>query len=250
MKTLRLIFVLSFAFMVSACGTTSFDASNFQPQMNATQLLNNGEYLLAKREYKEATNYFDAISVRYPFGQLAQQAQLYNIYAYYESGQYAVALANANRFTRLYPLSNNVGYAFYMKGLANFNMNFSFLQKYLPNDLSQRDLTPLKNAFKDFAVAATRFPSAKYAPDARQHMIYIRNLIAEHELKIARFYFERDAYLAALDRANDVVKHYQGTDSVHDALVIVAQSAEKLGLDKQATDAKTLLQMNYPKAKA
>ena len=229
MKMIRLLFLSSLALSLGACSSTNSDPSLFQPEMNPAQLMDGGVTAISKREYHDASHYFDALSIRYPASPLAGQAQLYSLYVSYISGDYPMAMAQAGRYIDLYPTASNVIYAYYIKGLSNFNMNLGFLQKYLPADLAQRDLTSWKTAFNDFSVVVSSPHPNPYKADARQHMVYIRNLIAEHELKVAQFYYDRRAYVPPINRAQDVVSNYGGSSAVHAALTILENAYRELG---------------------
>lgn len=201
-------------------------------------------------DFTKAIGYYEKLETRYPFGVLATQAQLEQAYAYYKSDQPASALATLDRFTRLNPESPEVAYALYLKGLVNFNQGRSFIERFLPIDDSERDPTNLRQAFQDFAELLRRFPHSKYSADARQRMIYLRNVLARHEFNIAKFYYRRKAYVAAANRARYLVRFYSDTPSVPDALVLMVQSYRALGLTGPAADALAVLKANYPKLPA
>ncbi len=199
--------------------------------------------------YENAIKYYEKLEARYPFGRYAMQAQLDVAYAYYKADKPEEAIAAADRFIKLYPQSPFVDYAYYFKGIVNYNRSVDFLDRFIPTDRSQRDPGSALEAFNDFAEVVKRFPDSKYAPDARQRMLYLRGNLARNEVNIAKFYVKQGAYLAAVDRCNHVIQHYQRTSAVRDALVTMIDAYKKLGKDDLATDAQRVLDLNDKEGK-
>jgi outer membrane protein assembly factor BamD len=156
------------------------------------------------------------------------------------------ALSTADRFIRQNPRHPNVDYAYYMKGLIKFNNEVGFFQSLFAADLSQRDASSAREAFEHFSELMRRFPESKYAADARQRMIFLRNRLAEYELHVARFYMSREAYLAAANRAKYVVEHFPKTPAVKEALTIMITAYDLLELDDLAEQTREVLEFNYP----
>ncbi len=199
--------------------------------------------------YENAIKYYEKLEARYPFGRYAMQAQLDVAYAYYKADKPEEAIAAADRFIKLYPQSPFVDYAYYFKGIVNYNRSVDFLDRFIPTDRSQRDPGSALDAFNDFAEVVKRFPDSKYAPDARQRMLYLRGNLARNEVNIAKFYVKQGAYLAAVDRCNHVIRHYQRTSAVRDALVTMIDAYKRLGKDDLATDAQRVLDLNDKEGK-
>ncbi|NCA88327.1 MAG: outer membrane protein assembly factor BamD [Gammaproteobacteria bacterium] len=199
--------------------------------------------------YENAIKYYEKLEARYPFGRYAMQAQLDVAYAYYKADKPEEAIAAADRFIKLYPQSPFVDYAYYFKGIVNYNRSVDFLDRFIPTDRSQRDPGSALEAFNDFAEVVKRFPDSKYAADARQRMLYLRGNLARNEVNIAKFYVKQGAYLAAVDRCNHVIQHYQRTSAVRDALVTMIDAYKKLGKDDLATDAQRVLDLNDKEGK-
>ena len=195
-------------------------------------------------DYEQAIKYYEKLESRYPFGRYATQSQLDVIYAHYKNGDADSAIAAADRFIKLYPQNPYVDYAYYLKGLVNYNRDKSFSSKFLPTDPSQRDAGATLNSFNDFAELVRRYPDSKYAADARLRMVYLRNNLARYQIHVARYYMRRGAYLAAANRANRVVTNFQRTDSVSDALRIMVDAYTKLGMTELANDAQRVLALN------
>ncbi len=231
---------------IVACAAKDYSPNDFK-DYTAKQILQKGEAALAKRDYTEATRYFEAIDALYPFDPEAEQGQLNAIYAYYKAEDYASTLAAANRYIHLYPEGKHTDYAYYMKGVANFDKDRTLLQRVYPKKPESLDVTNLHEAFLNLGELLNKFPKSVYVKDAEKRMLYVRNLLAEHEYQIARFYFDRKAYIAAANRASYVVKHFEGAPQVKDSLKIMVKSYRFLDLDKQAHDAERILRLNYPK---
>lgn len=249
MNCTKLLRVITLSVLLAGCASTPTPSQMYRGQ-TAEQIYHAAETALAKENYADAVQAFEALDSLYPFGAHAQQAQLDLIYAYYKNNDNASAGAAAERYIRLYPRSPNVDYAYYLKGLANYDVDRGWLQHYLPADPALRDPSTLRQAFNDFSELVRLFPNSKYAPDARQRMIYLRNMFGRYELKVAQFYYDRKAYVAAANRASYVLQHYRSTPATQGALVLLVKANRALGLSKAADDALRVLKLNYPKSAA
>ena len=232
---IAVLFLSGCAMPEQADKTKDWSASKFYSE--AKESMDNGDY-------EQAIKYFEGLEARYPFGRYAIQAKLDVIYAHYKDSEPDSAIAAADRFIKLHPQNPYVDYAYYMKGLINFNRNQSFLTRLLPSDPSERDAGATLDAFNDFGELLRRYPDSKYASDARQRMLFLRNNLAKYQIHVARYYMERGAYLAAANRAGRVVSNFQRTDSVKDALEIMIDAYTKLGLKELADDAARVLALN------
>ena len=218
--------------------TQGWDAAKLYAE--ASDELNSGNYATA-------VQYYEKLEARYPFGRYAMQAQLDVAYAQYKAEEPELAIAAADRFIKLYPQNPYVDYAYYLKGIVNYNRSVGFLDRYIPTDPSQRDPGSALDAFQDFSELVRRFPDSKYAEDARQRMLYLRSNLAKHEINVARYYMKRGAYMAAANRATYVIEQFQRTKSVEDALEILIQAYTAIGEDKLAEDARRVLVLNREK---
>ena len=201
---------------------------------------------LAEQNYEKAIEYFELLEARYPFGRYAQQAQLEIAYAYYKYEEPDFAIAAADRFIKIYPRHSNVDYAWYIKGLTNYNRGKTFVDKFLPQDPSERDTYTMRAAYDDFDQLVKSYPNSIYAKDAAQRMIYLRNVLADYELNVADFYLRRGAYVAAANRCKFMIEHYQGAQAMPKALSLLATAYTKLGMTELAEDTQRVLQHNYP----
>ncbi len=242
-KVLILIFV---SFLAACTSTPTKDAFETFPELDARELYESALTSLKSGNYQPAIQRLEALDLRYPFGAYSQQSQLDLIFAYYKRGNNEAALSVADRFIRQNPRHENVDYAYYMKGLVNFNSEVGFFQELFAAKLSERDASTAREAFEDFAELMRRYPESQYAPDARQRMIFLRNRLAEYEIHVARYYMSRDAFLAAANRAKYVVEHYPKTPSVANALDIMVTAYEILELTELADKTRQVLNFNYP----
>ena len=198
-----------------------------------------------KGRYTQAIEDLTNLRTFYPTGQYAEQALLDMMYAQYASGKYEMAAASAEQFINLYPSNPQVSYAYYVRGVANMQGSSEGLKLFKLNQ-AERDTAYLRIAFANFQELINKYPNSPYAPDAAQRMTFIYNQFAESEMSAANWYVEREAYVAAVNRAKWVFQYYPLSESVPDALAVLAYSHEKLGLNDLANEYKTLLQINYP----
>ncbi|MBT9590711.1 MAG: outer membrane protein assembly factor BamD [Thiobacillus sp.] len=199
--------------------------------------------------YERAVKLFETLESRYPFGRYAQQAQLEVAYAYYKDNEPISAIAAADRFIKLHPNHPNVDYAYYLKGLANFNDDLGYLGKIVEQDLSERDPRAARDAFLAFKEVSTRFPDGKYAADSTARMKYLVNALASNEVHVAKYYLKREAYVASANRAKEVLKTYPEAPALEEALAIMVVSYDKLKLTDLRDDAQRVLNLNFPKSK-
>lgn len=215
--------------------------------LTAKQLYEQGTQSVDKGNYTTAIKEFEAMESLYPFSSYAQRAQVKLMDAYYKNEEYASAAASAQRYIHLYPRAENVDYAYYLKGLANFQQYRGAFAKFLPMDESWRDPGTEAQAYADFGVFIQRFPNSRYKDDALQRMIYLRNMFAQRELNNASFYFDRQLYVAAVERANFLIENYPQAPSVEKALKLAYRANMKLGLKAAATDAAKVYESTYHK---
>lgn len=248
-KFIALFVILLFVF-IGGCKTSGLpDTSQLYKTETETQIYQTGLKCMLNGDYNEATKRFETIESRYPFGQFARQTQLNLIYSYYEQDDNLSTLAAVDQYLRLYPRGPDADYAYYMRGLASLNINHGFFEKYFTVDYAKRDLAGMKKAFNDFNRVVSWYPDSRYAADAKQKMIYIRNMIASYVLQTGQYYFDNGAYVAAANRGNEVIKHFQQTPSAPNALILMYKSYQKLGLTKDADETMRVIQLNYPNLK-
>lgn len=240
---------VTFALLLSACGGKGGinDAyKDFRGKTSAT-IFHDGEKALAKHHFDEAVKQFEALDAVYPFGVYSRQGQLDIIYAYYMSGKMPSTMAAADRYIRLYPQGPYADYAYFMRGLSALQQEGSWLSRKIGLSPSGGDMSYVRGAYADMAAIKRYFPKSAYAQAAAFYMAASRKVLADHQMGVARFYFDHHAYLASANRARYVVLHYQGTPTVMPALVMMVNSYRRLGLTEQANNAYAVLAANNPR---
>lgn len=244
--------LVALALLLAGCSSIPFfgkkDEDPEARDINSTeqQMYRQAQGLLRSASYSQAIDSLQRLEARFPFGRYAEQAQLEIIYAHYMAYDQDAARASANRFIRLHPQHSSVDYAYYLRGLASYNKNAGLFDRLFTTDAAKRDINPAREAFADFTQMLSRFPDSNYAPDARARMLYLRDMLARHEVHVADYYMRRGAYVAGANRARYVVENYPRSASVDDALAVLIEANYKLGLEDAANDALRVLAANYP----
>ncbi|WP_338849006.1 outer membrane protein assembly factor BamD [Massilia sp. W12] len=232
---------------LSACGLFP-DRADETKNWTATKLYTEAKEDLTNGNYERAVQLFEKLEARFPFGTYAQQSQMEIAYAHYKQGDQAQALAAIERFIKLHPNHPSVDYMYYLRGLVNFNDKKDFLHAIYDQDPTERDSKATREAFDAFRQLAEKFPASQYTPDAVARMKYLINAMAQYEVHVARYYMRRGAYLAAANRAQTAVRDYNGSPAVEEALWIMAQAYDKMGLNDLRDDALRVFKLNYPKS--
>lgn len=229
--------------LLAGCASTERDPT---ADWSRERLYNEAKQAMERADFTQAIDYFETLEARYPFGDLALQAQLDVAYAYYRYGEDASAIAAADRFIKLHPTHEGTAYAHYLRGLVRYNQGSNLLNNLFPRDLSQMDPSLLRQAFSDFQTVVQQHPDSKWAGDARQRLVYLRNELAAHELGVAEFYFTRSAYTATVNRVNHLLSHYDGAPAVADALALQWRAYRALEMPDMAEDTRRVLARNWP----
>ena len=239
--TLLLCLLLS-AFL-TACSTMEVDPT---AEWTAKDFYDEARSSLDASEFQTAIKNLETLEARFPFDPYAKQAQLDVAYAYYKFEEPESAISAVNRFMRLHPRDSHIDYAYYLKGLVNFNRGSGFMDDWFPRDHARHDASVMQQAYNDFSTLVRLYPDSHYAGDAHQRMIFLLNKMAQKEIEIAEFYIERETWLSAINRAKAVIEHYQDSMWSHRALEIMVEGYKNLGLDNLAADAQRVLSMNGP----
>ncbi|MGE0384826.1 MAG: outer membrane protein assembly factor BamD [Gammaproteobacteria bacterium] len=242
---MKRLLLLSFVLVLSSCSFFK-DKGDDTRGYTAQQLYEKARDRMDSGYYDGAIDLYEKLQARFPFGQYAQQAQLELAYSYYKTEKSAEAVAACDRFIKLYPTHPHIDYAYYLRGLANFNTGKGLTQRFLPTDPSQRDPGGALKSFEDFSDLIKRYPQSRYVTDAQQRMVYLRNILAQNEVNVANYYLRRGAYIAAANRARYVVENFQQTPAMPDALVIMAQAYKIMDMNDLANDAVRVLELNFP----
>ena len=242
----RLPCLLAILLILGGCSIFGSDDEERDVNRTEEQIYEMAQGNLRTGNMQLAIERLQMLEARFPFGPYAEQAQLEIIYAYYQGYQAEEARAAATRFIRLHPQHPSVDYAHYMAGLSSFSRDLSFIDRLFNLDPSRRDVGAARQAFSDFSRLLTLYPNSQYAPDARQRMIHLRNLLAASEINVARYYMRRQAFLAAANRSRYVVENYPNTPSVPDALALMIECYQRIGMQEAANDSLQVLVENFP----
>lgn len=239
----RLIAALLTALLAAGCGKGDRDMRS-----GAEELFERGTKSMKSGNFTNAIGYYEGLEARYPFSNQAKQAQLNLIYCYFRNGDRELAVDAATQFERENPTHPRVDYALYMRGLANFAPQHNVFHRVFNVDLWKRPPVNARESFSAFSRLVQRYPQSRYAPDAHQRMVFLRNRLAQHENYVAEYYYKRGAFAAAANRAKFVVDTYEGAPAVADSLFIIMSAYEKLGMQDLAADTRRILEENYPDA--
>jgi len=239
--------LLAALLLLALAGCSSLDSANdetvgWSPQ----RLYGEAKDAQTSRDWQKAIKLLEKLEARYPYGRYAQQAQLEVAYCQYKDGERAAAIAAADRFIKLYPNHPNVDYAWYLKGLINFNELQGMLSWLTTPDMSDRDPKASREAFVAFKEVATRYPESRYAEDAAARMRFLVNALANNEVHVARYYMKRGAYVAAANRAQYAIAHYPQAPAVEEAMVILMRAYDALGMGDLRESTERVLMKNFP----
>ena len=236
---------IALAVLLQACSTTPVDETiGWSPNRLYTEAIDERD----AGNFERAVTLFEKLEGRAAGTPLAQQAQLEKAYAQYKSNERPAAIATLDRFMKLHPASPAYDYALYMRGIVNFNDDLGMFSSFTRQDLSERDQKAAKESFESFKELVTRFPASRYAPDARARMNYIVNSLAQYEVHVARYYYSRGAYLAAINRSQLAISDYREVPAVEEALYIMVRSYDALGMTQLRDDTQRVLTTNYPQS--
>lgn len=243
--TFKTIFLILFLTLMGCSSSDDIEVDKV-PDKSAQALFTDARAALDSGLYKKAIQILSAIDSRFPFGPISHQVQLDLIYGYYKSGDAAQGIALAERFLRLNPNHANTDYVYYMRALINISTEENLFQDMAGIDRSDRDPTASRDAFNDFKTILTDHPQSKYAADARKRMVQIKSRLAKYELSVARFYLKREAYASAANRGRYIVEYFSPSEAVEQALEIMIECYDKMGLDELKSNARQVLAANYP----
>ena len=246
MRKYNLSFVAVILILIQGC--TFLETVKVDPYENMTEesLYAQGSIFLENGDIPSAITVFETLEAKYPFSTYSQQSVLDLAYAYYDFGQKDETIAECDRFIDLYPNHPNLDYAYYLRALSNLEKEQPFFQDILGQDVSKYDVSRLKNAYNDFLFIANRFSKSKYADDAKNRLVFLRNSMAKHEVYIAKYYLKRGAYLASSERAKYMLEKYPGAPATKEALLVLIKSYNNLGLLDSAKVTADILVKNFP----
>lgn len=244
---LRLLLVLIVLAAASGCSRFNlFNRDSPLETLPVEQMYAEGNEAVRNGNFSRAARFHRRLISRFPYGPYTEQAQLELAYAQYKGNDPEEALSTLNRFTKTYPTHPHIDYAYYLRALVNFQREATVLDRLARIDQTQRDQASVRTSFNDFAELIRRYPNSRYALDARQRMVYLRNQMARHEMNVARYYLRREAYVAAAKRSQFLIENFPQAEQVPDALAVMSESYARLGQEELAADARRVLEANAP----
>ena len=248
-KTVRTVMLMAVGFSLLV-GCASKEKNEFAG-WSVDKLYTEGRDQMNAGDYTRSSLLLEATIAQYPFSVQATQAQLELPYVYWKDESRLKALAAADRFITLNGSHPQLDYMYYLKGIINYNNNTGFIKTLLTRDVGSNASDPraATEAFNAFKTLVTKFPESRYAPDARKRMVQLVNTLSQQQLRIAEYYYDRGAYLAAINRAQGILKNFDGTISTENALIIMMQSYDKLGMNDLRDDTRKVLLTNFPNSK-
>lgn len=244
-RSVTALAALALAIALGGCGLFG-NKGDPQKDWNAADYYNAAKTEFDNHNWDSAIKLYEALEAKYPFGRFAQQAQLEVAYAYYKQGETASAITALEKFIKLHPNHANIDYALYLKALVNFREDLGPLTRVIPQDLADRDPKAARESFEAFKELVTRFPESRYVDDSRKRMAYLVEALSRHEINVARYYLARGAYLAAANRAQDAIIKFPNSTAHHQALDIMVEAYDRMGLTELRDDAKRVIARNYP----
>ncbi len=233
------------ALALAGCGLFK-DKEDIQKEWSAEQFYRAAKEELDNGAYDAAIKLYEKLEAKFPFGRYAQQSQLEVAYAYYKQGETAQCISALDKFMKLHPNHPNADYALYLKALANFKEDLGPLTAIAKQDLADRDAKAARESFESFKEVVTRFPQSRYVNDSRERMIYLVEALARHEVHVGRYYLRRGAYLAAANRAQDAIVRFPNSPMHREALEVMVEAYDRMGLTELRDDTKRVLAKNFP----
>jgi outer membrane protein assembly factor BamD len=237
------VLVVLAALLLAGCAT---DLQDETAGWSAQRLYAEAKDAMSSQDWPRAIRYLETLEARYPYGRFAQQSQLEVAYAHWKDSERASAIAAVDRFIKMYPNHANVDYAWYLKGLINFNDQYGMLSQLTTPDMSDRDPKSTRESFASFKEVVTRFPESRYAADAAARLRYLVNALASHEVHVARYYMKRGAYLAAANRAQYAIQHYSQAPAIEEAMFVLVLAYDRLGMSELRDSVDRVMRTNFP----
>jgi len=244
--TIRFIIYIAIAFSIAGCGPAKDDI-DVTADWSAEKFYFAARAELNDENYLTAIEYYETLESRFPFGKYATQAQIDVAYAYYKFDEPDSAITAIDRFIKLHPRNPRVDYAYYLKGLVNFERGGTLLDVISERDLSDFDKNLLLAAYNDFRVLTQRFPDSQYVTDARKRMVFLRNQLARSDYSIANYYASREAWIAVTNRTRFILQNFQGASVIRSTLELQLRAYQALELEDLANDTQRIIDLNYNK---
>jgi len=239
----RLLPILLALTTLTACSSFS---EKPESEWTAQEFFQQAKGAFNSQQWEAAINYYEKLKAYYPYGKYAEQAYLDLAYAYYKYEEPKSAIREVEEFIRIYPKHQALPYAYYLRALAADSINQSWFDQYI-TDPAKRDIKSTQQAYDYYLALLKRFPNTKYSAESRRRLIALTNRLARHQYLVAKFYYEQRAYLAAANRAKEVVEKYPRAVVNLKALKLLAQAYTKLKMQQNAEDAWRVYHYNVKK---
>jgi outer membrane protein assembly factor BamD len=242
-KITALLGMFAITLLLFGCAGKDYDET---VNWSQSKLVESAKDAMTSGDFPRCVKYYEKVEARYPFGPIAEQAQINTAYCNWKANEQEAAIAAINRFIQLHPGHPEIDYAYYLKGLITFNDNSGFLGQFSGQDLSERDPKASKDAYEAFKYLTTNYPNSKYTPDALDRMRYIVNALAESDVNAARYYYRKGAYIASINRSQNAIRDYDRAPAIEEALYLMVKSYDALGMKDLSADAKRVFDTNFP----
>ena len=229
----RLVSAVLLVLALAACGDDEGPVYIEQP---VEQLYNRALNALYLKNYEESARLFDEVERQHPYSAWASKAQLMAAFAQYQDSKYDDAINTLDRFIQLHPGHKDIAYAYYLRGISYYEQI---------SDV-ERDQKMTRLALANLDEVSRRFPDSKYARDSRFKMDLTRDHLAGKHMSIGRFYLSGGEYLAAINRFRIVIKNFQTTTHVPEALHRLVEAYLAIGVVDEAQANAAVLGYNYP----
>ena len=244
-RSVTALAALLLAIALGGCGLFG-DKKDAKKDWTAAEYYKAAKEEFDNRNWDASIKLYEQLESKFPFGRFAQQAQMEIAYAYYKQGETAQALSALDKFIKLHPNHPSLDYALYLKALVNFKEDLGPFARLVKQDLADRDPKAARESFEVFKELVTRFPESRYAADSRERMAYLVEALARHEINVARYYISRGAYLAAANRAQDAITRFPNSPVQRDALDIMVEAYDRMGMAQLRDDTRKVLAKNFP----
>ena len=243
LRVITLIALVGAITLLSACRTNR--EAEDQARGGPVLVYERARKALDNQDFENAIRIYEALVARFPFVPEARQARLDLIYAYYKGRESESALDQADTFIRENPTHPRIDYAYYVKGLVEFERSANFIERWFNVDLDARPPQSARSAFNSFRRVVEEYPKSEYAHDARRRMIHLRNRLADYEIYVARYYLDRGAYIGAAQRAKQTIEQFDGAPAIRDALEVMITAYDALGMQELAAQTREVYAANY-----
>ncbi|MBL4774953.1 MAG: outer membrane protein assembly factor BamD [Mariprofundus sp.] len=219
--------------LISGCASKEHDFTK-----DAEKEYTSAKELVADGNFGIATALLDKFDSNYPYSKFSIPAKLLRIYTAYKGNEYILSETLSQRFIDRHPTHANVDYAKHMLAMSLYKQRSSPL----------KDITMFQSSIDAFERLIKDHPQSSYAENGQNYLQYLYNSLAKHELTIGKYYFDQDRFVASANRFQELVRLYQTTPSIEEALYYLSASYDKMGLRQDARQTAMILRHNHPKS--